>query len=85
MGVEMDESSAIVVNEQMHTSHPDIYASGDCTINPNLVYVAAAGGAIAAENALNSVGRVLDLSAMPAVVFTDPQVAAVGLAEAQAT
>ncbi|HFD39375.1 MAG TPA: mercury(II) reductase [Anaerolineae bacterium] len=84
LGVELDKSGAIVVDKQMRTAHPDIYATGDCTINPNFVYVAAAGGAIAAENALTGAGRALDLSAMPAVVFTDPQVATVGLTEAQA-
>ena len=84
VGVELDESSAIVVDGQMRTSNPDIYASGDCTINPDFVYVAAAGGAIAAENALTGAGRALDLSAMPAIIFTDPQVATVGLTEAQA-
>jgi len=84
VGVELNESGAIVVDGQMRTSHPDIYASGDCTTNPEFVYVAAAGGGIAAENALNGAGRVLDLSAMPAVIFTDPAVATVGLTEAQA-
>ena len=84
MGVELDGSGAIVVDGQMRTTHTDIYATGDCTPNPNFVYVTAAGGAIAAENALTGAGRALDLSAMPAVVFTDPQVATVGLTEAQA-
>jgi len=84
VGVELDQNGAIIVDGQMRTSNPDIYASGDCTINPEFVYVAAAGGAIAVENALTGAGRVLDLSAMPAVIFTDPQVATVGLTEAQA-
>jgi len=84
MGVELDHNGAIVVDSQMRTSNPSIYASGDCTINPDFVYVAAAGGAIAAENALTGAGRALDLSAMPGVIFTDPQVATVGLTEEQA-
>jgi mercuric reductase len=84
MGVELDENGAVIVNGYMRTSQSDIYATGDCTTNPEFVYVAATGGSIAAENALNDAGRVLDLSAMPAVVFTDPQVATVGLTEAQA-
>jgi mercuric reductase len=48
------------------------------------VYMAAYGARIAAENALNGDGRRYDASAMPSVVFTDPQVASVGLTEAQA-
>ena len=46
--------------------------------------MAAYGARIAAENALNGDGRRYDATAMPAVVFTDPQVAGVGLTEAAA-
>lgn len=60
-----------------------IYAAGDCTTQPQFVYVAAAGGTRAAVNMLGG-DAALDLSAMPVVVFTDPQVATVGLSEAQA-
>ena len=84
VGVELDKGGAIIVDAGMRSSHPDIYASGDVTTNPQFVYVAAKGGAVAAENALNGTGEVLDLFAMPEVVFTDPQVAMVGLTEAQA-
>lgn len=81
--VRVDASGAVVVNERLETSTPGIYAAGDCTDQPQFVYVAAAGGTRAAANMLG--GRAsLDLSAMPAVVFTDPQVATVGLSEAQA-
>jgi mercuric reductase len=82
-GVRVDASAAVIVNERLETSAPEIYAAGDCTDQPQFVYVAAAGGTRAAANMLG--GRAsLDLSAMPAVVFTDPQVATVGLSEAQA-
>ena len=46
--------------------------------------MAAAGGSIAAENALGGDVRPLDLEVLPQVIFTDPQVATVGLTEAQA-
>ncbi len=82
-GVEIDRRGAIVVDGGLRTSAPNIYAAGDCTHNPQFVYVAAAGGTRAAINMTG--GRaLLDLSAMPAVVFTDPQVATVGLSEAEA-
>ncbi|MCL5999602.1 MAG: mercury(II) reductase [Chloroflexi bacterium] len=84
VGVQLDKSGAIIVNEYLQTSNPTIYATGDVTNNPEFVYVAAAGGALAARNALTDAHRALDLSAMPAVIFTDPQVATVGLTEAQA-
>lgn len=73
----------IVVDDHMRTSAPNIYAAGDCTTQPQFVYVAAAAGTRAAINMAGG-DAALDLSAMPAVVFTDPQVATVGLSEAEA-
>jgi mercuric reductase len=82
--VELDENGAIVVDEYQQTSNPKVYAIGDVTTNPEFVYVAAAGGKLAARNALTETLKPLDLSAMPAVIFTDPQIATVGLTEAEA-
>ena len=83
IGVVTDERGAIVVNERLETSAADIYAAGDCTSLPQFVYVAAAGGTRAAVNMLGGAAT-LDLAAMPAVVFTDPQVATVGYNEIEA-
>lgn len=83
-GVALNASGFIQVNGFMQTSHPRIYAAGDVTNRPKLVYVAAAAGGIAAENALNANSRQLDLTVLPDVIFTDPQVATVGLTESQA-
>jgi len=69
------------VNQHLQTANPDVYAAGDCLGDPMYVYVAAYGGNLAAENALTGAGRVYDLSALPHVVFTDPQVASVGVSE----
>ncbi len=82
-GVEVNEGGAIAVDERLATSAPGIYAAGDCTDQPQFVYVAAAGGTRAAINMIGGEAA-LDLSAMPAVVFTDPQVATVGLSEVEA-
>jgi len=84
VGVELDARGFIQVDEFMQTSHPRIYAAGDVTNRPKLVYVAAAAGSVAAENALNGNSKRLDLAVLPEVIFTDPQVATVGLTEAQA-
>ncbi len=84
VGVRLDDNGAIVVSEFQQTTNPIIYATGDVSTNPEFVYVAAAGGALAARNALTGVHQPLDLSAMPAVIFTDPQIATVGLTEAEA-
>ncbi len=83
IGVELDELGAIGVDDHLRTSVPHIYAAGDCTHQPQFVYVAAAAGTRAAIN-MTGGDAVLDLSTMPAVVFTDPQVATVGLTEVQA-
>jgi mercuric reductase len=82
-GVKTDSRGAIVIDDHMRTSVPHIYAAGDCTNQPQFVYVAAAAGTRAAIN-MTGGDAALDLSTVPAVVFTDPQVATVGLTEAQA-
>jgi len=82
-GVDTASNGAIVVDEHMRTSVPNIYAAGDCTTQPQFVYVAAAAGTRAAINMAGG-DATLDLSAMPAVIFTAPQVATVGLTEADA-
>ncbi len=82
-GVALNAQGAIVIDQGMHTSSPHIFAAGDCTDQPQFVYVAAAAGTRAAIN-MTGGEATLDLTAMPAVVFTDPQVATVGYSEAEA-
>jgi len=82
-GVAVSPQGNIVIDDQMRSSAPNIYAAGDCTDQPQFVYVAAAAGTRAAIN-MTGGDAALDLSAMPAVVFTDPQVATVGLSETEA-
>jgi mercuric reductase len=82
-GVEVNTQGAIVIDRAMRTSAQHIYAAGDCTDQPQFVYVAAAAGTRAAINMTGGFAE-LDLTAMPAVVFTDPQVATVGYSEAEA-
>lgn len=95
VGVHLTSRGYVDVDTTMRsTSNADVYAAGDVTGGPGYVYVAAAGGRIAAENAVNallngSIGqstepRELDLSVVPSVTFTAPQVASVGLTEAGA-
>lgn len=74
---------AVLVDTLLQTTVPGIYAAGDCTDQPQFVYVAAAGGSRAGIN-MTGGNATLDLSAMPGVMFTDPQVATVGLTEAEA-
>lgn len=83
IGVATDLAGAVCVDRRLRTSVPHIYAAGDCTNLPQLVYVAAAAGTRAAINMLGGEAA-LDLSVVPAVVFTSPQVATVGLTEQEA-
>ena len=83
-GVELLTNGGIKVDDRMRTTKPGIYAAGDVTGRDQFVYMAAYGAKIAAENALNADSKRYDATAMPAVVFTDPQVASVGLTEVQA-
>lgn len=83
-GVAQDGHGAIIVDDRMRTSKSGVYAAGDVTDRDQFVYMAAYGAKLAAKNALNSDSLAYDNSAMPWVVFTDPQVAGVGLSEAAA-
>ena len=82
-GIKVNARGAILTDAGLRTSAANIYAAGDCTDQPQFVYVAAAAGSRAAVN-MTGGEAVLDLRTMPAVVFTDPQVATVGLSEAEA-
>lgn len=84
LNVKRDEHGAIFVDEHQRTSVPSVFAAGDVTPQPRFVYVAAAGGAAAAENALGSGAERLDFSALPQIVFTSPSIAQAGLTEAEA-
>lgn len=83
VGVETTKNGEIIVNQRMETNVAGIYTAGDCSTMPQFVYVAAAAGSRAGVNMTSGDAR-LDLTTMPAVIFTDPQVATVGLTENQA-
>ncbi|MPZ32994.1 MAG: bifunctional organomercurial lyase/mercury(II) reductase MerBA [Rhodospirillales bacterium] len=82
--IAVSSRGGIVIDDRMRTTHVGIYAAGDVTGRDQFVYMAAYGAKLAAKNALNGDSLRYDNSAMPAVVFTDPQVASVGLTEAAA-
>ncbi len=84
VGVEVRPDGAVQVDEFLETTVPGIYAAGDAVGDPSFVYTAAYEGALAAENALSGNRRQRDYTALPWVIFTDPQVAGVGLNETDA-
>ena len=81
-GIALDGQGAIIVDDHMRTSRAGVYSAGDVTNRDAFVYMAAHGARIAARNALHGDDATYDNRAMPWVVFTDPQVAGVGLTEA---
>ncbi|MFV2001641.1 MAG: mercury(II) reductase [Paracoccaceae bacterium] len=83
-GVTLDARGAIVVGDDMQSSAPGIYAAGDVTGRDQFVYMAAYGAKVAGRNAVAGEALKYDNDVMPWVVFTDPQVAGVGLSEARA-
>ena len=83
-GIQLANNGGVAIDERMRTSKAGLYAAGDVTGRDQFVYMAAYGAKLAALNALNGDSLVYDNTAMPWVVFTDPQVAGVGLSEAAA-
>jgi mercuric reductase len=83
-GIAQASNGSIQVDDRMRTTRPAVYAAGDVTGRDQFVYMAAYGAKLAAKNALNADSLRYDHTAMPAVMFTDPQVASVGLTEAAA-
>ncbi len=82
--VKIDKNGAIIVDDKMKTSAPNIWAAGDVLGEPMLETVAGKEGSIAAENALTGKGKKMDFSSVPHAVFTMPQVSSVGLTEKKA-
>jgi len=82
-GVGADERGYVVTDDRLRTSGRGIYAAGDVTGRPAFTHVAGHHARIAASNALfHTRSRVAPT--IPWVTFTDPEVARVGLSEAQA-
>ncbi len=83
-GVDLHGQGFIKTNEFFQTTTPNIYAAGDITGDHLFVYAAAYEGALAVENMFGEKPTAKDYSIFPWVIFTDPQVAGVGMDENQA-
>ena len=77
------EKRRVPVDSHMRTNVPHIYAVGDVAGNWQLAHTAFREGEIAAENALGHASEI-DYRSTPRCIYTDPEVASVGLSEAQA-
>ncbi len=79
------EKNRICVNDLLETSIPDIYAIGDCVGRKMLAHVASYEARLAAENIFSLKKKPVDYSAVPNCIFTDPEIASVGLSEEEAS
>jgi pyruvate/2-oxoglutarate dehydrogenase complex dihydrolipoamide dehydrogenase (E3) component len=80
------ENGRVIANSKMQTSAPHIFAAGDCTGLHEIVHIAVTQGEIAAQNIARPKSlRKINHRLMISVVFTEPQVARVGLIEKEAT
>jgi dihydrolipoamide dehydrogenase len=83
IGVELDKKKGIAADERRRTTVEHIYAVGDCAGYWQLAHTAFREGEVAAENALGH-EAVVDNRGVPRPIYTDPEVAGVGLTEAEA-
>jgi glutathione reductase (NADPH) len=85
IGVHLDKSGGIAVDEWQRTTVPDVYAIGDVTNRINLTPVAIAEGRALAETLFNSNPVSMDHADVPSAVFSQPPVGTVGMSEQEAS
>jgi dihydrolipoamide dehydrogenase len=83
IGVEFDKRKGIAADEHRRTTVPNIYAVGDCAGYWQLAHTAFREGEVAAENAMGH-DAIVEARGVPRPIYTDPEIAGVGLTEAEA-
>lgn len=83
VGIELDEKGLVKIDKQCRTNIDNIYAIGDIVAGPPLAHKASYEGKVAAE-AISGGKSQIDYLAIPAVAFTDPELATVGYTEKEA-
>ena len=84
LGIDTHGRGFLEVDDTLQTAAPTVYGAGDVIGDPAFVYTAAREGQLAAENAMTGTGHSRHAAPLPWVIFTDPQVAGVGLGERDA-
>ncbi len=84
VGVQTGLAGEVIVDASLRSANPRIWAAGDVTGAAQFVYVAGAHGTMVVDNAFAGAGRTVDYTHLPRVTFTTPNLAAVGLTDAQA-
>lgn len=83
-GVQVDAKGFIPVNKSLQTNVPHIYAIGDCTPGPMLAHKASHEAVVAAAHLAGDKHSRVDYRVIPAAIFTDPEIASVGITETEA-
>jgi pyruvate/2-oxoglutarate dehydrogenase complex dihydrolipoamide dehydrogenase (E3) component len=81
--VEVDSRGYIRVNERLQTTAPDVWATGECAGSPHFTHVGEDDSRVVLDN-LNGGSRTTRGRVIPYVLFTDPELAHVGLSETEA-
>jgi len=84
VGVKLGERGQVVVESDLSTGNPRVWAAGDVTGHPQFVYVAGRHGAMVVDNAFEGAGRHVDYRSLPRITFTNPTIASAGLTETEA-
>ncbi|PIT99326.1 MAG: dihydrolipoyl dehydrogenase [Bdellovibrionales bacterium CG10_big_fil_rev_8_21_14_0_10_45_34] len=83
IGIQIDEKGFVKVDAQRRTSLPGVYAIGDIACQPMLAHKASYEGVLVAE-VMAGTNRAYDVKTVPAVIFTDPEIASAGMTEEEA-
>ena len=78
-GVKQTKQGFVAINDSLQTTNKNIYAAGDITGHPQFTHVAGVHGSTAGSNAILGLRRKAEVSVIPRVTFTDPEIAAVGI------
>ncbi len=78
-GVDLDDHGFVRVDDHLRTTNPRVWAAGDLTGHPQFTHLAGVHASLASSNAVLGVRRSIDLTSVPRVTYTQPEVAAVGV------
>jgi pyruvate/2-oxoglutarate dehydrogenase complex dihydrolipoamide dehydrogenase (E3) component len=79
-GIKTSKQGYVVTTASLRTTNRNVWAAGDVTGHPQFTHVAGIHGSTAASNAILGLSRKAEVSVLPRVTFTDPEIAAVGVA-----
>lgn len=79
-GVELTTQGFVAISDSLRSTNRNIWAAGDITGHPQFTHLAGVHGSTAASNAVLGLSRKAEVKVVPRVTFTDPEVAAVGIA-----